>query len=90
MVLHRLRYLADAFETARVKFRFDRDPNDAMFLELAIAGDATHIITLDTDLLSLPTSHTDDGKRFRQRLHRTAIIRPGEFVVQYGSVLSLR
>jgi predicted nucleic acid-binding protein len=36
-----------------------------MFVELAIAGEATHLITMDADLLSLPTARTGEGKRFR-------------------------
>ena len=54
--LHRLRYVADEYRTIRVNFEFPRDPRDAMFIELAIAGSATHIVTLDPDLLSLPTA----------------------------------
>ncbi len=66
--LARLRYPADVFEPVSVRFEFDRDPDDAMFIELAIAGNATHIISHDKDLLSLPNSRTDAGRRFRQRL----------------------
>ena len=87
MVLHRLRYIGDEFDTAGIKFRLDRDPNDAMFVELAIAGNATHIVSLDADLLSLPTSHTDDGKRFRQRLGRRKILKPRDFLNQHESLL---
>jgi uncharacterized protein len=80
--LHRLRYVADEFDSHTVKFELPRDPNDAMFVELAIAGSATHVVTLDADLLSLPTSRTDAGKRFRQRLRNTAILRPADFIAQ--------
>lgn len=66
--LNELRYLADEINPVRAKFRYDRDPRDAMFIELAIAGNATHIISHDKDLLSLPNSRTDAGRRFRQRL----------------------
>lgn len=34
--LHRLRYLADEFDSSGVRFELPRDPNDAMFIELAM------------------------------------------------------
>jgi len=82
-VLHRLRYLGDEIKTSRVRFEFQRDPLDAKFIELAIAGDATHIITLDDDLLSLATLPAEAGKRFRQRLPHVEVRRPGDFVSEF-------
>jgi putative PIN family toxin of toxin-antitoxin system len=80
MALHKLRYVADEYRVIRVTFEFPRDPKDAMFLELAIAGEATHIVTLDPDLLSLPGGRGDASKRFRQRLGNVEVLRPGEFL----------
>jgi putative PIN family toxin of toxin-antitoxin system len=68
-----LRYVGDYVRNLRVRFRFNRDPDDATFMELAIAGGASHIISHDDDLRSLPTSRTDDGRRFR-RLPRTRVL----------------
>jgi predicted nucleic acid-binding protein len=82
--LRRLRYVADEYETTGLKFHFPRDPRDAMFIELAIAGFATHIVTLDRDLLSLPASSTDAGKRFRQRLGRVEVVQSAELLEQHG------
>jgi putative PIN family toxin of toxin-antitoxin system len=90
LALYRLRYLADEYRTARVKFEFERDPGDAMFVELAITGSATHIVTLDSDLLSLPTSRTDAGKRFRQRLPRILVLELGQFIEKHGAALGIR
>jgi putative PIN family toxin of toxin-antitoxin system len=89
LALHRLRYVADEYRTVRVKFDFPRDPCDAMFVELAIVGSATHIVTLDPDLLSLPTSRTDAGKRFRQRLPGIEVVRPGTLIKQHGHSLGI-
>jgi putative PIN family toxin of toxin-antitoxin system len=89
LALHRFRYIGDEYRTDRVKFEFPRDPRDAKFIELAIVAAATHIITLDLDLLSLPTARTDTGKRFRQRLPRVATLPPGEFIEQHGTSLRL-
>jgi predicted nucleic acid-binding protein len=84
MALHRFRYVADEFTTGRVKFAFPRDPKDAMFVELAIAGGATHVVTLDPDLLSLPRGRTEASKRFRQRLRGVEVLRPGPFLDRYA------
>jgi putative PIN family toxin of toxin-antitoxin system len=73
-LLQRLRYGGDYFNPIKASFVFDRDPRDAKFIELAIAGHATHIISHDADLLTLPASHGDAGKRFRQRLRDTQIV----------------
>lgn len=83
MALHRFRYVADEVRTGRVKFDFPRDPKDAMFVELAIAGHATHIVTLDPDLLSLPLGRSSASKRFRQRLRAVAVLHPGAFLDAY-------
>jgi len=49
-----------------------RDPSDNKFLELAVSGQATHIVTGDNDLLELDPFQ---GKR---------ILTPGEFLRQIG------
>ena len=49
--LHRLRYIADEYPVIRVRFDFPRDPRDAKLIELAIVGTATHIVTMDNELL---------------------------------------
>jgi uncharacterized protein len=77
--LKRLRYVADRYEKT-TRFVFSRDPRDEPFIELAIAGAATHVVTNDKDLLSLPTARTDAGKRFRQRLPNLSVLRPDDFV----------
>jgi putative PIN family toxin of toxin-antitoxin system len=80
LVLRRLRYVSDYLAQMQARFRFDRDPHDAKFIELAIAGNASHIITHDLDLLSLSSGHSDAAKRFRQRLPGVRIIRAAEFL----------
>lgn len=84
-LIERLRYLAEFIDPVRARFRFDRDPEDARFLELAIAGDATHLVTYDNDLLSLPVAHTDAGKRFRQRIRNLRILEVGPFLKDFES-----
>ena len=78
--LRRLIYLSASFGTVRTRFEFPRDPKDEKFLALAIAGGATHLVTFDEDLLSLPNSHTDAAKRLRQRLPGLQIKLPADFL----------
>jgi putative PIN family toxin of toxin-antitoxin system len=79
LALRRLRYVADEQSSIRVSFDFPRDPKDARFIELAIAGRATHLVTADDDLLSLATSHSEAAKRFRQRTQSMSVIEPAVF-----------
>jgi putative PIN family toxin of toxin-antitoxin system len=83
LAIHRLRYVGDVYRQVRVKFEFERDPRDAMFVELAIAAEATHLITMDPDLLSLPTARTSAGKRFRQRLPNLTVQSPQRFIEKW-------
>lgn len=76
LVLRRLRYVGEYIGHVRARFRFDRDRDDEPFIELAIEGSATHLVTSDNDLLSLSAGHEDVARRFRQRLPRISVLRP--------------
>jgi putative PIN family toxin of toxin-antitoxin system len=82
--IRNLVYLSEDFRLIRTRFEFPRDPKDEKFLALAIAGRATHLISFDKDLLSLPTSHSEAAKRLRQRLPSLRIEMPGEFLQRHG------
>jgi putative PIN family toxin of toxin-antitoxin system len=82
--LGRLRYVADWHAPVRVRFRFDRDHADEPFIELAIAGGATHLVTSDNDLLSLAYGYGEAAKRFRQRLPTAKVVDPGAFIREFG------
>lgn len=83
LVLRRLRYIGEFIGRVNARFRFDRDPDDEAFVELSIEGSATHLVTRDADLLSLPQGHDDAAKRFRQRLPRLRIVRPAAFLREF-------
>lgn len=89
LVLRRLRYVGDVIRSVGVRFEFPRDPKDAKWIELAIAGRATHIISVDNDLLSLSTGRGDASKRFRQRLPGVDVIEPGEFLRRHAQELGV-
>jgi putative PIN family toxin of toxin-antitoxin system len=54
-----------------VEIRECRDPNDDMYLELAVSGNASHIVTGDADLLAL---HPFRG---------IEIVTPQEFLIRF-------
>jgi len=62
------------------KFRFERDPKDAPYLNLAIAAEADYLVTRDRDLLDLMTGYSAESKEFRQRFRKIKIIKPEDFI----------
>ena len=83
LVLRRLRYTGEYFGHLRTRFRFDRDHDDEPFIELAIGGSASHLVTSDNDLLSLGTGHDEAARRFRQRMPRIRVVRPPAFLREF-------
>jgi predicted nucleic acid-binding protein len=82
--LARLRFVGDYVRRSKVHFAFERDPTDAKFVEPAITGDATHILSADADLLSLRRARDEAARRLRQRLPRLQILSAGEFAHAYA------
>jgi len=83
LVLRRLRYVGEYLRNIEARFRFERDPNDESFIELAIDGSASHLVTNDNDLLSLVRGHDEAAKRLRQRLPALRVLRAGEFMLEF-------
>jgi len=79
-VIARLRYRGDYLRRVTERFEYLRDPLDAKFIELAIAGRATHFITHDADLLDLPHGRNDATRRFRQRLPSLEVLDSIQFM----------
>ena len=89
ITIRRLRFVSDYVRSPRVEFEYQRDPRDQKFIELAIALGATHILSADHDLLSLPTSKGEVGKRFRQRLPNVEVLTAESFLRTYGAALQV-
>jgi putative PIN family toxin of toxin-antitoxin system len=85
LALRRLRYVGDIHHALQVQFDYPRDPRDAKFIELAIAGNATHIVSGDKDLLQLASGHGDSAKRFRQRAPSVKLVDAASFLNAMGS-----
>jgi len=86
--VERLIYISDFYRRVGVRFPFPRDPKDAPFLELAIAGRATHLITTDHDLLALAGGRDETAKRFRKRAPGISLQRPETFIEHHGDALA--
>ncbi len=84
ITLARLRFVGDYVRRSKVHFAFERDPTDVKFVEPAITGDATHILSADADLLSLRRARDEAARRLRQRLPRLQILSAGEFAHAYA------
>jgi putative PIN family toxin of toxin-antitoxin system len=63
-------------------FRFDRDPKDEPYINLAIATGASYLVTRDKDLLDLADASTPDGRRLRRHAPELHIVEPGNFLVE--------
>ena len=89
LALRRLRFVGDYQQPVKARFLFPRDRRDEKFLELCISGQATHLLTHDNDLLSLPGAHSDAAKRLRQRSPSLQIMMPAIFVDNYRQALGI-
>lgn len=80
LTLESLWYLGEKMDVSRIRFSYARDPSDEHLLALAIASQASALVTMDADLLSLARSRSDVARRFRQRARHTQIVTPAEFL----------
>ena len=88
IALRRLRYVGDVVRRVKSRFDYQRDPKDAKFIELAIAGRATHIVSGDKDLLWLASGHGEVANRFRQRAPSTQVMNAATFLDELESHLN--
>ncbi|HXE55674.1 MAG TPA: putative toxin-antitoxin system toxin component, PIN family [Tepidisphaeraceae bacterium] len=89
ITIRRLRFLGEYLRSPTSQFPYQRDPGDSKFIELAIDLRATHILSFDKDLLSLPRNRGDAGRRFRQRLRGAEVVDAGEFLRKHGAELNV-
>jgi len=85
VTLRRLRFVGDYLRSPKTKFELARDPRDEKFIELATDLRATHILSFDKDLLSLPSNQGEAGMRFRQLLPGVKVMEAGTFLQEYAA-----
>jgi putative PIN family toxin of toxin-antitoxin system len=89
VTIRRLRFVGDDVRSPRSRFEYRRDKRDQKFFELAITLRATHILSADNDLLSLPQAQNEEGKRFRQRLPGVEVMEAASFLRVYGARIGI-
>lgn len=62
------------------EYRLDRDPDDEMYINLAIVTNAQFLVSKDKDLLDLMTATNEIASRFRLRYPFLRIVNAAEFV----------
>jgi putative PIN family toxin of toxin-antitoxin system len=65
-------------------FEFPRDPDDAHYVDLAVAANAKLIVSRDKDLLSLADVTSPEGQDFHARFPDLAILTPPELLALLG------
>lgn len=61
-------------------FDLERDRDDELYIDLAVAASATYLTTRDDDLLDLMDISTATGADFRSRFPDVTIVDPPEFL----------
>jgi putative PIN family toxin of toxin-antitoxin system len=62
------------------EYRYERDPDDEIYLNLAIATNASYLVSKDDDFLDLMRTDTDIARRFRVRYPFLQILTAADFV----------
>ena len=63
-------------------YRLERDPDDSLYINLAIAADAQLIVSRDHDLLSLMDLASETGSDFHKRFPTIRILTPPAFLAE--------
>jgi putative PIN family toxin of toxin-antitoxin system len=71
---------ATMVEEVPARFRYERDPNDESYVNLALVAGAAYLVSWDKDLLDLMNEEMPDGKAFRERFPGVAILSPVAFL----------
>jgi putative PIN family toxin of toxin-antitoxin system len=58
------------------EFRYERDPDDEPYINLAVVAGAKYVISLDNDLLDLMKASNKAGREFQRRYPMLKVITP--------------
>lgn len=62
------------------EFRYERDPGDEVYINLAIVTDAAYLVSRDKDLLDLMTKAEPNALEFRRRYPFLRIMKAEDFI----------
>ena len=72
------------------EFHYERDPDDEIYINLAIVSNATYLVSRDKDLLDLMTTSTDIARQFRSRYPFLRIMTAADFITAIESAKTAR
>lgn len=78
--LLRLQKISEIIRSVPKEFSYSRDPDDEVYINLAICAEADYLVSRDNDLLDLMTAYTIEAKEFRQRFRPLIVFEPLEFL----------
>jgi putative PIN family toxin of toxin-antitoxin system len=78
--LLRLQKMSKIIRSVPKEFSYSRDPDDEVYINLAVRAEADYLVSHDKDLLDLMTAYTIEAKEFRQRFRHLQVIEPLEFL----------
>ena len=67
------------------EYHYERDPDDEMYINLAIVANARYLVSRDQDLLDLVTTSTDVARQFRSRYPFLRIMKAADFIAEIES-----
>ena len=67
------------------EFRYERDPNDERYINLAIVTRANYVVSRDNDLLDLMDETRRTGREFRHQYPFLRIINPAAFLAEIAA-----
>ena len=67
-------------------FEYERDPDDAHYVNLALAANARLIVSRDNDLLALGDQSKLDGRDFAKRFPTLSILTPPAFLQRMDEI----
>jgi len=80
--LEDIRLKAICLQNIPEEYRFERDPKDEPYLNLAIAAGASYLVSKDHDLLDLASRQTVEAQTFRTRYPLLTILDAPAFLKQ--------
>ena len=78
--LRRLEQEAILIHNVPETFRYPRDPDDEIYVNLAFITHARYLVSYDKDLLELMTANTEAARDFRLRAPHLKIVEPLDFL----------